>query len=212
MRMEAHVSVAPTRLHGRELRRHSAERFDAGRAFFVTTARSWPRLFGLLRSSAEAGFEAGLKNTNLRGRERLHAAMRSARRALSEAAGSLIEREPRDVSVLGALLDGAELHVHRAGGHRAYVHRHGKTERITPRDEPSDGLLGETLWEGSLLLDPGDLVLLGTSTAFSTRAVGKVASVLAQDPDVPPAVVATILTEPADRAGAGAAAIALRAR
>ncbi len=213
MRMEAHVSVAPAKLGDRELPRHSAERLDAGRAFFVTTAQGWPRLLGLLHGAVAKGFEAGLKGAgNLRGRERLRTAMGSARAALSEVAESLIEHEPHDVLLLGALVDGAELHVHRAGAHRAYVHRAGKTERITPRDEPVRGLLGETAWEGSVLLDPGDLVLLGSSTSFSTQSVGKVSSVLAQDPNVPPSVVAALLTEPADRAGAGAAAVVLRAR
>ena len=41
-------------------------------------------------------------------------------------------------------------------------------DRITPRDEPPHGMLGGDAWEGSVLLDPGDLVLLGTATSFST--------------------------------------------
>ncbi len=213
MRMEAHVSVAPAKLGDRELPRHAAERLDAGRAFFVATAEGWPRLFGFLHATAGAGFEAGLRGDGaLRGRERLRAAMSAARAAIYQAAESLIEREPHEVLLLGALVDGGELHVARAGALRAYLHRGGKTDRITPRDDPPGGLLGDSAWEGSVLLDPGDLVLLGTATAFSTQSVGKVSSVLAQDPSVPPSVIATLLTEPADRAGAGAAAVVLRAR
>jgi hypothetical protein len=196
-----------------ELARHAAARLDAGRAFLVATAEGWPRLWGLLLDAATGGFEEGLKAAGaLRGVERLRTAMNAARVALDARSAAIIERMPHDVALLGALIDAGELHVHRAGLPRAYLHRAGKTDRITPRDEPAHGLLGGAAHESSLLLDPGDLVLLGSATAFSTHSVGRVASVLSQDPNAPPSVVATLLTEPADRAGAGAAAIVLRAR
>jgi hypothetical protein len=213
MRMDAHVSVVAATVGEHELPRHAAARLDAGRAFFVATCEGWPRLWGHLLGAATSGFEAGLKEASAqRGRERLQAAMRAARGALEARSGALIEREPHDVALLGGLVDGAELYVHRGGPPRAYLHRRGKTDRITPRDDPPPGLLGGAAWEGSIVLDPGDLVLVGSTTAFSTRSVGKVAAVLAQDPNAPPSVIATLLTEPADRAGAGAAAVVLRAR
>jgi hypothetical protein len=213
MRMDAHLSVIPAKVRDHGLARHTAMRLDAGRAFVLATAEGWPRLWARLTGAATSGFDAGLAGAGgLRGRERLRAAMGGARAGLEACARGLIEQAPHDVALLGALMDGGELHVHRVGRPRAYLHRAGKTERITPRDDPANGLLGGPWWEGSLLLDPSDLVLLGSATAFSSQAVGKVASVLAQDPNAPPSVLATLLTEPADRAGAGAAAVALRAR
>ena len=60
------------------------------------------------------------------------------------------------------------------------------------------------------LLEPGDLVLAGSATAFSVRAIAQVVTVLSEDARTGPAVIASLLTEPAGQAGAGAAAAVVR--
>ena len=63
-----------------------------------------------------------------------------------------------------------------------------------------------------LVLEPADIILFGSTTAFSKSSTAKVAAVLGKDQGVPLSVLADLLTEPAERAGRGAAAIVLRVR
>ncbi len=142
----------------------------------------------------------------------LRAATQSARAALVTSCNALVERQVPDASLTMVLLHRGELHVMRVGPGRVYVHRDGQPQRLTPRDERPEGLIDGQPTLARLALDAGDLVLAGSSSAFSTRSVGRVASVLQSDPDVPPAVLASLLAEPARKAGVGAGALALRIR
>jgi hypothetical protein len=100
-----------------------------------------------------------------------------------------------------------------AGAGRVYLQRSGQPKRLTSREESSSaGLLRARPSVCSTPVEPGDLVLAGSVTAFSTSSIAKAISVLASDPDTSPAVLASLLTEPAASAGVGAAAVVLRVR
>jgi hypothetical protein len=83
---------------------------------------------------------------------------------------------------------------------------------MTPREGDPLGMLDGDPMHVTIAAEPGDLVLAGSASAFSASAVGRVASALQNDPNVPPAVLAALLTEPASKAGVGAVALALRIR
>lgn len=210
MRTEGHVSVRAAEVRGRELARHGARRCESGRAWIVGTALGMPRTWSYARDAVFDGFERGVSGPH-RGLARLEAALAAARTSLVERVNVLVEHEVPDVGVVALVLDAGELHVAVAGAGRAYVHRRGQPERLTPRDTPDAGLIDGDRQVRSLLLDPGDLVFAGSATAFSTRAIGRVVSVLEKDPRTPPSVLATLLTDPAAKAGVGAAAVVLRA-
>ncbi len=125
---------------------------------------------------------------------------------------SLIERSIPDTTFAGVLIDQGTLHVMSAGPARVYLHRRGKAQRLTQRDEITVGVLEGKAIRTQLDLEPEDVVLLGTGSAFSSKAVTKLASVLEADARTPVSVLASLLTEPAGVAGAGAAAIVLRVR
>src|SRR5690606_25241288 len=108
------------------------------------------------------------------------------------------------------LFDQGELHVVSAGPVRAYLHRKGKPQRLTPREEPTGGVLRSAVSHCSISLEPGDLVMLGSVSAFSMRAISQVVTVLQSDPKTSPSVIASVLTDPAGQAGVGAAAAVLR--
>ena len=59
-------------------------------------------------------------------------------------------------------------------------------------------------------VEPGDLVMMGSVSAFSMRAISQVVSVLAADPKTAASVIASVLTDPAGQAGVGAAAVVVR--
>lgn len=213
MRIEAHVDVARAKLRKNTVARAVAHRLDGGRTFLVVEPMGRPRLWNHSTNAVVSGFTDALAGApGLRGKERLRTAVAGARDRLVQRCEMLIERDLPDVGLLALTIDGGELHVHSAGPCRAYLHRRRHTERITSRDEEPGGLLVRGAVETSVWLDPGDLVLAGTLTAFSAAAVERVVSVLDRDPDAAPQVIAQLLTEPADQGGTGAAVIVLRAR
>lgn len=213
VRIEAHVDVARARLRKNSVVRSVAHKLDGGRTFLVVQPMGSPRLWNHSTNAVVSGFtEALAASPGLRGVERLRSAVAGARDRLVKRCETLIEHDLPDVGVLALSVDGGELHVHTAGPCRAYLHRHRHTERITSRDEEPGGLLVRGAAESSVWLDPGDLVLAGTLSAFSAAAVERVVSVLDRDQEASPQVVAQLLTEPADQAGTGAAVVVLRAR
>ena len=129
---------------------------------------------------------------------------------LADACECLVEKQVPDVVLLALLVDAGVLHVLSAGAGRVYVQRAGTPQRLTPREDPRDGLLFAAATRSSISLEPGDLVLAGSVSAFSVRGVARLAAVLDEDAKTSPEVLVSVLTEPAALAGVGAAAIAMR--
>ncbi|MEM1417043.1 MAG: PP2C family serine/threonine-protein phosphatase [Myxococcota bacterium] len=214
MRCDGHSTAVRADVRRGSLERARVVRLDRGRAWLVGAGLGAPRLWQYALNAALGGAEERL--TALEDAEpaaRLDGALRGAREGLHAAVDVLVERRVPDCALLVLLLQGGSLHVAVAGALRAYLGRRGQPERMTPRDQdPALGILQGTPATTSTVLDPGDLVLAGTSTAFSVSAVGRVATVLQTDPQTPPSVLASLLVEPARKAGAAAAAIALKVR
>jgi len=210
VRADAHISVSKTRVRNVNLRRHAAARYESGRCFAVATAIGSPRLWSYATGAALEGFDMGLAECNATDMPRLEAAYAGGRKRMHKRCEALLERMLPDSMLVGLLLGSTELHVVSVGTGRVYLHRDGQPQRLTPRDEHDKGLLGGVAARCSSPISPGDIVLAGSSTAFSVKAIAKLASVLAADPKTPASVLATLLTEPAGRADVGAAAVALR--
>jgi hypothetical protein len=211
MRMESQTSVTRARVRGGAIRRHEVRKFEGGRAWAIAGGLGLPRLwrFGIGRTLDAVGASVEATRGSA-GATRLDHALGAARMALAQACDTLIEREAPDVTLLVLMLDGPQLHVLCAGAGRVYVHRGAVPERLTPRDEPQGGLLFAEATRAQTRLEPGDLVLAGSASAFSVRGVARIAAVLEEDPRATPSVLASVLTEPAAQAGLGAAALALR--
>lgn len=212
MRTDAHISITRTNVRDGHLARHVARRCDSGRAFVATSGLGLPRTWGLATAAALNGFEQGLAETKGRAPEdRLKSAVQHARSALARTCDHLVERVLPDATLVGLLLAEGQLHVIRIGPGRVYLQRAGRPERLTSREDDQDGgLLRARPSMCSTPIEPGDLVLAGSETAFSTTSVAKAMSVLSAAPDTAPAVLASLLTEPAAKAGVGAAAVVLR--
>src|SRR5690606_26809540 len=110
--------------------------------------------------------------------ERLNRAMSHARRSLAEQCDRLVERLLPDATLLGILLEDADLHVMSAGPGRVYLRRSGSPERLTSRDESEAGLLKARPLVCRTAIEPGDLLMAGSTTAFSMSAIAKTTSVL----------------------------------
>jgi hypothetical protein len=212
VRADAHISVSKAEVGSGALARHAATRFDNGRTFVVAEGIGAPRTWGLTLEATLGGFERGLGASTQRGADRLEDAIFEARESLAHLGEALIERALPDAMIVGVSIDRGDLHVVSAGRGRAYLHRRGRPQRLTPRDEVDKGLLEAVTGRASVTLEPEDVVLIGSLSAFSTQAIERIAQVLAADPKTPPAILADVLTEPAARAGVGAAAIAFRVR
>ncbi len=188
-------------------------RAEGGRAFVVASGIGWPRGWSLSTSAVIRGFEAGLEETRQRGAHgggrALHCAER-ARNRLAAICEQLVERQLPDAAFVALLFEGCDVHVVSAGPIRAYLHRKGKAQRLTPREEATSGLLHSAINHCNLALEPGDLVMMGSVSAFSMRGISQVASVLEADPRTESRVIASVLTDPAEQAGVGAAAAVLR--
>ena len=211
MRTDSHQSVARARVRTGELARHQIAKLEGGRAWIVAGGLGLPRLWGYGTTHALDAYAKSLEGA--RGRpatERLDGALAASRRALVAACECLVEKQVPDVVLLALLVDAGTLHVLSAGASRVYVQRGGTPQRLTPREDPRDGLLFAEATRSSMALEPGDLILAGSVSAFSVRGVARLAAVLEEDLRASPSVLVSVLTEPAALAGVGAAAIALR--
>lgn len=212
MRTESHISVAKAQVREGQLSRHAGGRWDGGRAFAIVSGLGLPRTWWIANGAVLRGFEQGLEESKLdrRGAERLVHACDRARNELAQTCDQLVERGLPDAALAAVLFEGGELHVVSAGPARVYLHRSGKPQRLTPREETPNGVLRARFAHCSATLEPGDLVMAGSASAFSVKSIAQIVSVLSQDIKTPPAVLAALLTDPADQVGAGAAAIVMR--
>lgn len=213
MRLETHVDIARAKLRKCVVTRSVAERIEGGRAFLVVQPMGRPRMWSHSANAVLQGFREGIAGApSGHGAMRLRAGIEGARTKLVARCETLIERELPDVGLAAVFFDGAELHVHALGPCRAYLHRRRQTTRLTSRDEEPGGLLVRATTEAIVALEPSDLVLVGTLTAFTSSAVARVSDVLEHDPETAAQVIAQLLTDPAEQAGTGAAVAVIRAR
>ncbi len=212
MRTDAHISVAKADVRMGQLSRHVAAGFERGQVFAVTTGLGLPRTWGLSTRAVLAGWREGLEQTTnvTDPSQRLRTLTTTARAALAKACDNLVERVLPDATLVGLILAEGFVHVMSAGPGRVYVQRDGRPKRLTARDEQRGGLLKSRPAICSTPIEPGDLVLAGSVTAFSMSSIGKAIGVLVEDPNAAPSVLGNLLTEPAARAGVGAAAVVLR--
>lgn len=211
MRNDAYESIAPAEVRGHPLPRHGIGRYEGGRAFAVATGIGRPRGWSIARRHVLRGLGEGLAHSkSVSPAERLRMAITSARAALVDACNALVEREVPDAGIVALLLSGGAAHVAVVGDGRVYLHRQGRPQRLTPRDQRPEGLLDGEVIVAESALDPNDLLLLGSASAFSEAAISRVGGVLQTDAEAPPAALASLLTEPARKAGVGAAALAIR--
>ncbi len=214
MRADYHISVARSDVRGGELARHVARRYESGRVYLVCSGLGWPRTWGLATRAVISGFERALSATeNVEPAERLKQAFSEGRTALADLCDTLVERTLPDATLVAFTLVDGQLHVMGAGTGRVYLQRSGKPKRLTSREESKEGgLLRARPSVCSTAMEPGDLVLAGSVSAFSVSSIAKAVTVLTEDAQTAPGVLASLLTEPAAKAGVGAAAIVLRVR
>ncbi len=217
MRAQSHISVARSKVRDGEITRHTGLKLDGGKVFLVASGLGLPRSWPFALDAVARGFERGLEEAHEKaggGRkvraDRLVAAADRVRRELAEACDRLVERTLPDCAFAAIAMDEGDLHVVSAGPCRVYLHRSGKPQRLTPRDEAKDGALVARITQCTTPLEPGDLVMAGSVSAFSMRSIAQVVTVLQDDPRTEPPILASLLTEPAAQAGVGAAAVVLR--
>jgi hypothetical protein len=209
VRVESHVSLIKPRVRGRDLARHGSLALAAGRVIALAEAVGAPRLWGWMLSTALDGFRRTLEQLpTAAADQRVGAAVEGAMASVNARRDGLIERFLPDATCLGLYLDGGTAYVATSGNTRVYVQRHAQVpKRITPA-EATTGSGRAIRCEHDI--EPGDVVLAGSVSAFSTQAIEKVTRVLREDQAPTPQVLATLLTEPAAQTGAGALAIVLR--
>ncbi len=178
----------------------------------MSTGLGPPRLWSRTTSVVLDGFEKGVTEHGGDAKELLREGLAQARSELVGFCEGLIERQMPDATLLAMAFEGAQVFVLSVGPGRIYRHRRGQPERLTPRDAGSEGVLRGRSHLSVHPVDPKDLLLAGSASAFSTRSVGRVAAALESNRDTKPAVLVSLLIEPPRRAGLGASALALRLR
>jgi hypothetical protein len=212
VKTDNHISLAKTEVRGYEITRYIARRFDRGKSYVVAGGMGAPRLWSYAVEAAISGFEGHFERTSGDPTLRLDRSFDAARDALLRRCESLIERVLPDVTFIAMALEGSKLHVISVGPGRVYLQRRGQPQRLTPRDEPKEGLLRGAPARCTVTIEENDVILAGSVSAFSVRAIARLASVLDADPETPPSVLASLLTEPAAKAGIGAAAAVVTIR
>lgn len=187
-----------------------------GTGYVLSTGIGQPRTWCMTRTAAFEGYQKGLAqgeaDPNMSAKERVRLAMREARARVALRVNALIEREIPDAA-LGAIhvIEGTG-HLINAGAVRTYLWRRGEHKRVSPKEEGRAGLLETAPAHARIPLEPGDLLMMGSSSAFSAQAVAKIATVLQADPETPVSVLATLMTEPARNIGAGGASVVVRVK
>lgn len=213
MRADSHISIARADVRSGELTRHVARRYESGRMYAVSTGLGLPRTWHISTTAAFAGVEKAMTSATAESpTDRLKAMVNEARTQLADQCDCLVERILPDATLALLMLADGQLHVMSVGPGRVYIQRAGRPKRLTSRDDVKGGLLRARPSVCSTPLEPGDLVLAGSVTAFSMSSIAKAMSVLTADPETAPAILASLLTEPAAKAGVGAAAVVLRVR
>lgn len=213
MRADSHISIARADVRSGELTRHVARRYESGRMYAVSTGLGLPRTWHISTSAAFSGVEKAMASATAESpTDRLKAMVNEARTQLADQCDCLVERILPDATLALLMLADGQLHVMSVGPGRVYIQRAGRPKRLTSRDDVKGGLLRARPSVCSTPLEPGDLVLAGSVTAFSMSSIAKAMSVLTADPETAPAILASLLTEPAAKAGVGAAAVVLRVR
>jgi serine/threonine protein phosphatase PrpC len=213
VKTEAHISVAPTEVRSGTLARHVAERYEGGSVFVVCTGLGLPRTWNIATNAVLDGFEKGLaQSEGSSPPERLKTSVAQARTQLAARCDQLVERMIPDATLVCVMIADGKLHVISVGPGRVYLQRDGRPKRLTARDESPEGILRARPAMCEAPIESGDLVLAGSVTAFSVSAVAKAMSVLTEDPQTTPTVLAGLLTDPAAKAGVGAAAVVVRLR
>ena len=217
MRVESHSSLQLAMVHDHALARHGVSKLDEGRAFVLTTGIGQPRTWGFTRAPLLQGFSAGLaEGESMPAKERVRHAFGVARGRLVTCCNALIEQRVPDSSLGALVLLEDTVHVISAGRVRAYLWRRGEHRRLTPDNEQdpesTSGVLRAEPTHAQVALEPRDVLMLGSTTAFSPQAVSKIASVMQADAETPVSILATLMTEPAKFSGAGAAAVVVRVR
>lgn len=217
MRVESHSSLQLAMVHDHAIARHGVAKLDAGRTFLLTTGIGQPRTWGFTREPLVAGFTQGLEEAAaMPPKERVRHAFGVARTRLVTCCNALIEQRVPDASLGALVLLEDAVHLISVGRVRAYLWRRGEHRRLTPDNEndpeSAAGVLRGDPSHCQVPLEPRDLLMLGSTTAFSPAAVAKIAAVMQADAETPVSILATLMTEPAKASGAGAAAVVIRVR
>ncbi|MCA9580916.1 MAG: hypothetical protein KC416_03920 [Myxococcales bacterium] len=205
-----HTETVPADFRGRALPRCHVATVDRGNGHVISNGMGLPRLWFRAAKAVTGGFCQGFDGSTETGRPRIEQAVESARRSLLSSSDQLIERMAPDATLVAVLLNGSNLNAIHAGRGRVYVNRDGQPKRLTERQEGPLGLLRTPPVHTTAAVSPGDLVIAGTASAFSVRSIGRLAQVLEEEPNTAPSVIAHLLTDPARRAGVGAATLVMR--
>jgi hypothetical protein len=205
-----HLRTCTEQMRGRSVNRCASRVMDGGSLTIIACGFGLPRLWSMAATAVVDGFVHGYTTAGGKGRARIDTAVRIARESLTKQCETLVERLVPDVAFVAVVLDGDIAHVVNAGPARAYLHRGTEPKRLTPREESREGILRAPLAHSSVSLAPRDLLLLGTESAFSVRAIGKLSNMLAPGADPDASAVTEALLGPAVEAGVAASAAALR--
>lgn len=204
MRLDVYLTVVKSRAKQAELARYAALRLDSGRMFALSGALCAPRLWAQATGQTLQGFGSGLRGgRGSHAAERLDVAVQHARSSLLRLGERLIERRVPDANLLALLFEHGDLHVTGVGDSRAYLYRRGDIKRLTPRDEKPDGLVTGQPFRSGEHLEPLDIVVAGSATAFSQQAIAQFGAVIKTDNTPTPSVLAQILADPSAKSGAG---------
>ncbi len=213
MKPEAHTLVVPAQVRKHRLYRHAAKSFNGGTVFATACGFGWPRLWHFAATHALTGFGLGLDGSSGSRETEFVSAFASAKDTLTRQGLSLIESDLPDASLIAVGVDGDHMQILSAGEGRVYLQRVGQSaERLTSRDETHGGILTEDAIHVAAVVAPGDLLLIGSESAFSRKSIDAIAATLEATPQSATAVLAGILADPAAQSGAGGVATVLRVR
>jgi hypothetical protein len=206
-----HSSVAGAEVRGRAYPRQAILCLEDEGACILVEPRTSPRLWGRVTRTVFDGFVRAFRSPAAgHGEARLAVALAGAREALAEMGKQLIETTAPDAAVVVLAVDQRHLFAAVVGAGRVYLHRSGRAERVSSREVVPMGLLTAEPQLIAADLPPGCAIFAGTESAFSAEAVQRSGEMLQRDPALAPAVLANVLTHPAEQGGVGAAAVALR--
>jgi hypothetical protein len=210
MAFEVALASAEALVGQKRCRREIAQSMAGATAFVVAAPVAPPRLWAQVGDAVATAFERALGNEPPTAAAAQNA-IAAAAAALETLRGQLVEPHLLVDAQLGVVLTLADgLFCALTEGVRIHRARAGVPEQMHPKAVRPVGISAGPLFSIVERAQVGDLFILGTRDAFTVRAIGNLAGVLARGPRVPVSEISDAIIGPCREAGIGAAAVVLR--
>lgn len=209
----AHGST-PAQVRSSVIEKDMVRPFAGGRGWVVVNPLCPPRMWSTLADAVARAFEGTvLAGEGPGDAMRVQRAVGASAQAIVRLQSALVEPNlPLDAQLVGVLGHDSVLDIAISSGMRVFRARGAEPKRLLNNAQRTPGIVRGGLLVSTERLQRGDLYVLGSRDAFSTRPMGAVAGMLSKNPDASPESLLDAALSTCRTAGIPAALVVARVR